>query len=121
VVTATGSGGRLDPGRVEVADLAFTDVDPLARTLRKLLRRDYGFPPDGTPFGIPAVFSKEPPTEPYALAYDGGKGFRCVCAKGNNPHFNCDQRNLIMGTAPFVTGAFGLQCAAVAVRMLLGV
>ena len=119
LVSSTGSGGRLDPARVEVADLALTDVDPLARMLRKLLRRDFGFPSEG-PFGIPAVFSKELPTLPHALTYDGGKGFRCVCAKGNNPFFNCDQRNLIMGNASFVTGAFGLHCAAVAVRALMG-
>jgi len=108
IVTATGAGGRLDPTQVEVADLALTDVDPLARTLRKLLRRDYGFPAEGA-FGIPAVFSKEPPTMPHDLAYDGGKGFRCVCPKGDNPFFNCDERNLIMGNAAFVTGAFGLR------------
>ena len=119
VVCSTGSGGRLDPGQVEVADLALTDVDPLARTLRKLLRRDYGFPAEGL-FGIQAVFSKEPPTWPHEMAYDNGKGFRCVCSKGGNPYFNCDQRNLIMGNAAFVTGTFGFQCAAVAVRGLIG-
>ena len=119
IVTSTGSGGRLDPTRVEVADLGLTDVDPLARALRRLLRRDYGFPAEGV-FGIPAVFSREPATMPHALSYDGGKGFRCMCAKGNNPYFNCDQRNLILGNASFVTGVFGLHCAAIAVRALLG-
>ena len=118
VVSATGSGGRLDPGRVEVADLALTDVDPLARTLRKLLRRDFGFPAEGL-FGIPTVFSKELPTMPYALAYDGDEGVRCVCPRGSSPYLKCEERNLIMGTAAFVTGAFGLQCAAVVVRGLM--
>jgi tRNA threonylcarbamoyladenosine dehydratase len=118
VVCATGSGGRLDPGRVEVADLALTDVDPLARTLRKLLRRDFGFPAEGL-FGIPAVFSKELPTTPHALAYDGPEGVCCVCPRGSGPYMKCDERNLIMGTAAFVTGAFGLQCAAVVVRGLM--
>jgi tRNA A37 threonylcarbamoyladenosine dehydratase len=31
----------------------------------------------------------------------------------------CDQRNLIYGTASFVTGAFGLACAAAAVERLV--
>ena len=56
---------------------------------------------------------------PHDLAYDHGQGFRCVCAKGDNPFFTCEARNLILGTAAFVTGAFGLHCAALVVRALL--
>ena len=118
VVTSTGSGGRIDPTRAEVGALGLTDVDPLARALRRILRRDYGFPAEGA-FGIPAVFSRESPAMPRALSYDGGKGFRCVCGKANNPFFNCEQRNLILGNASFVTGIFGLLCAGIAVRALL--
>ena len=120
VVSSTGSGGRLDPTCIAVADLSQTDVDPLARAVRRILRRDHGFPgEDKGLFGIPAVFSREAPAEPRAMSYDGGKGFRCVCARKNNEFFNCDERNLILGSASFVTGAFGLHCAAVAVRALL--
>ena len=120
VVSSTGSGGRLDPVRIEVADLSQTDVDPLARAVRKILRRDHGFPAeDNGLFGIPTVFSREAPAAPREMCYDGGKGFRCVCARKNNAFFNCDERNLILGSISFVTGAFGLHCAAVAVRALL--
>ena len=118
VFCATGSGGRIDPARIAVADLARTDVDPLARMVRNLLRRHHGFPAKG-PFGIPAVYSHEPPAMPRELAYDHGQGFRCVCAKGEHPFFTCEERNLILGTASFVTGAFGLHCAALVVRALL--
>jgi tRNA A37 threonylcarbamoyladenosine dehydratase len=118
LVSSTGSGGRMDPAPIRVVDLAETDVDPLARMLRKFLRRDYGFPSEG-PFGVPAVYSNEFPTQPHPLAYDEGTGFRCVCTRGNNPYFNCDKRNVIMGTASFITGAFGMHCAAFAVRHLL--
>jgi tRNA A37 threonylcarbamoyladenosine dehydratase len=120
VVTSTGSGGRLDPTRVEVKDLSQTDVDPLAKMVRKLLRRDYDFPSeDEGHFGITAVFSKEQPSLPHELVYDGGKGFRCMCAKQTDVPFTCDKKNVIMGTAPFVTGAFGLHCASVAIRALM--
>lgn len=120
VITSTGSGGRLDPTQVKVVDLNLTEVDPLARELRKILRQKYGFPTEiGVPWGLPAVFSAEPATEPRELHYDGGKGFRCVCPQGENPYFNCDSRNLIMGNASFVTGTFGLVCASVAVRTIL--
>ena len=54
------------------------------------------------------------------LAYDQGQGFKCVRPQGDNGFFTCDNRNLIMGNASFVTGAFGLAAASVAVRGLLG-
>lgn len=121
VVTSTGSGGRMDPTQVKVEDLALTTVDPLARETRKILRGKYGFPADGEgPFGIPAVYSPEPATAPRELKYDNGKGFQCVCPQGDNPYFQCDNRNLILGNSSFVTGTFGLVCASVVVKALIG-
>ncbi|MDR3608151.1 MAG: tRNA threonylcarbamoyladenosine dehydratase [Oligoflexia bacterium] len=118
VVSATGSGGKLDPLRVQVRDLAQTEADPLARSVRRILRERYGFPVKG-PFGIPAVYSDEPAMMPEELHYDGGKGFRCVCPQGDNEYFQCDNRNIILGNAGFVTGAFGMACASVVVRGLI--
>lgn len=119
-VSSTGSGGRLDPTQVRVDDLGRTASDPLARDMRRILRRKHGFPKEeGARFGIPAVYSLEPHRLPVELRYDRGKGFRCVCPQGENGQFDCESRNLIMGTAGFVTGAFGLACASVAVRALL--
>ncbi|HUP56639.1 MAG TPA: tRNA threonylcarbamoyladenosine dehydratase [Bdellovibrionota bacterium] len=121
VVAATGSGGRIDPTAIRIADLGKTTVDPLAREIRRILREKHGFPSEeGAMFGIPAVYSTEPWRQPEELQYDGGKGFRCVCPQGDNPYFQCDNRNLILGNASFVTGSFGLFCASVAVRTLVG-
>jgi tRNA A37 threonylcarbamoyladenosine dehydratase len=120
VICSTGSGGRLDPTQVKVTDLAYTEVDPLARELRKMMRQKFGFPAaDGQPFGVMAVYSSEPHTAPVELHYDNGKGFRCVCPQGDNPYFQCDNRNLIMGNAAFVTGTFGFVCASHVVRELV--
>ena len=103
---------------MRTADLGATQVDPLARDLRRILRQKYGFPATGN-FGITAVYSDEFPTKPMELGYDNGKGFRCVCPQGGESGFTCESRNLIMGTAGFVTGAFGFAAAGVAVRTLL--
>ena len=119
VVTSTGSGGRLDPTRVRTADLGQTETDPLARSIRRILREKYGFPVEGR-YGIASVYSDELPSAPLELKYDNGKGFRCVCPQGENEFFNCDNRNLIHGNASFVTGTFGLVCASVVVRELVG-
>lgn len=118
VVCSTGSGGRLDPLRIRSSDLSETETDPLARAIRRILRGKYGFPERGS-FGIPAVYSVEPATPPEELGYDNGAGFRCVCPQGDNPYFQCDNRNLILGNAGFVTGAFGMACASIAVRALI--
>ena len=110
----------MDPSQVKVTDLALTERDPLARAVRGILREKYDFPKgEGNAFGIPAVYSIEPATEPEELHYDEGKGFRCVCPNNDNPYFNCDNRNLIMGNAVFVTGTFGFVCAAHVVQELI--
>jgi tRNA A37 threonylcarbamoyladenosine dehydratase len=115
VVTSTGSGGKMDPTRIQITDLGQTQKDPLAKAIRRILRDQYGFPQTGD-FNIPAVFSDEPTRAPVELNYDNGKGFRCVCPQGKNEFFNCDNRNVILGNASFVTGAFGLALASIVVR-----
>jgi tRNA A37 threonylcarbamoyladenosine dehydratase len=117
VVSSMGASGRWDPTRIHVADLAETKVDPLADAVRRTLRRKYAFPKSG-PFGVHAVYSDEPASEPAELHYDGGDGFRCVCPGGTNDFHSCDDRRLIYGTASFVTGAFGLAAASVVVRAI---
>ena len=120
VVCSTGAAARMDPTKIEVADLADTRIDPLARSVRKILREQYAFPVTaGEPFGIEAVFSVEATIDPTDLLYDLGEGFHCVCPQGQNGKHDCEKRNRIDGTAGYVTGAFGLTCASVAVRRIL--
>lgn len=121
VISAMGTGGRMDPTQIRVNDLSRTNHDSLARSVRQILRSQYGFPAEGAgEYGIPAVFSTETPRKPVDLKYDGGKGFRCVCPQKDNEFFNCDNRNLIWGNASFVTGAVGFHLASLGVRLLLG-
>lgn len=107
VVTSTGAAGRMDPTMVRVTDLARTKIDPMALRVRKILREKYGFGRKKK-FGLPAVYSEEPPTVPVDLRYDRGAG--------QNDQHSCEKRTRIYGTASFVTGAFGLALASVAVR-----
>lgn len=60
LVMTGAAGGKRDPARLEVADLAHTVQDPLLAKTRASLRREYGFPRGRGRFGIPAVFSAEP-------------------------------------------------------------
>ncbi|MCY1070730.1 tRNA threonylcarbamoyladenosine dehydratase [Nannocystis sp. RBIL2] len=121
LVVSGGASGRMDPTQIRIADLNAVENDPFLAATRKLLRKHHEFPHrDKESWGISAVYSPEPARDPLELDYDGGEGFRCVCPQGENDLHGCMHRNVIYGTASFVTGAFGLACASAAVRTLLG-
>jgi tRNA threonylcarbamoyladenosine dehydratase len=117
LVSSMGAAARLDPTLVRVADLSRTKLDPFARELRRLLRKKHGL--DCTKhLGVSAVYSEETPIAPQELAYDSG-GFECVCPSGENGQHDCEHRNRIDGSSPFVPSVFGMTCAATAVRLLV--
>ena len=116
IVSSMGAAGKIDPTRIQKADLANTYVCPLAREIRSILRQKYGFPRKGK-MGVQAVYSDEKRHWPRELTYDKGEGFRCVCPTKSTEH-GCDTRSLIDGTASYVTGAFGLVCASVVINTL---
>ena len=108
IVTTGGAGGRRDPTRIQVADLARTTQDALASTLRARLRKDYGFTREAKKkFGIECVFSDEPVVRPVSA--------EPVCAGDDEPGnirapqgLNCAG----YGSAVTVTASFGLVAAA---------
>jgi tRNA A37 threonylcarbamoyladenosine dehydratase len=120
IVTSAGAGGRLDPTRIRVIDLSNTIDDSLARMVRIYLRKRHLFPKKGR-FYVPCVVSEEPYTLPFEPAYPPDaedltpERFAQIDPPGK------DKRNIVMGTASFVTSCFGMTCASVAVRSLLGV
>lgn len=118
VITSCGASAKMDPTRVRITDLARTVMDPLAHSLRKILRKEYNFPREKF-FGIPCVFSDEEPMETLELKYDLGQGFKCVCPQGEVDPHSCLHRSVIYGTASFVTGAFGLAMASWVVRDIM--
>ncbi|KAJ0987270.1 hypothetical protein J5N97_005626 [Dioscorea zingiberensis] len=56
VLSAMGAGAKADPTRIRIADLRESTNDPLSRSVRYRLRKDYGISS-----GIPTVFSLEKP------------------------------------------------------------
>ena len=60
ILTVGGAGGRIDPARIQVADLTRSEGDALLSRTRKLLRTDFNFPRNiKRRFDIPCVFSAE--------------------------------------------------------------
>jgi tRNA A37 threonylcarbamoyladenosine dehydratase len=120
VVSSMGAAARLDPTRVRTAPLGETQKDPFARNVRKLLRQQHEAVAAQSFKQVTAVFSDEEPIVPSDVHYDHGQGFRCVCPNGDNGLHSCDKRSRIEGSAAFVVGTFGLTCASVVVRELIG-
>jgi len=119
LVVSTGSGGRLDPTQVRVMDLGRTEMDPLARAVRGILREKYNFPKKGD-FGVQAVCTLEQFRKPHESAELTDCKAGCLCPQGENDFQSCTKKSVVLGTAGFVTGAFGMACASVAVRHLIG-
>lgn len=108
VVTTGGAGGRTDPTRVRIDDLARTTQDALASKLRAMLRKDYGFTRDAKKkFGVPCVFSDEQIRRPQNSACDvdeaGLHGLNCAG----------------YGSSVAVTAGFGFAAAAHGLAILL--
>ncbi len=112
LITCGGAGGRLDPSRVKIADLAYTVNDPLLLQVRKRLRREYGFPSHRRQkFKIDCVFSDELPVFP---AEDGSVS--CDRETGADYRLNCDYG---FGSSTFLTGTFGFFLAAEVVKRMV--
>lgn len=109
LITCGGAGGRVDPGRVQVADLARTLQDPLLARIRTLLRKEYGLQLQGNKkIGVECVFSTEPLQQPVAGVCD-------VDAGAQHPQgLNCAG----YGSVVTVTAVFGMQLAARAMAAL---
>jgi tRNA A37 threonylcarbamoyladenosine dehydratase len=110
LVTCGSAGGRRDATMVRVADLAFTSHDRLLLRVRDELRKLHGFPPARMALGIPCVYSAEPPVFPRK---DGSVGPRREA--GSAVRLDCDTG---LGTATFVTGAFGFVAAGLVVKKI---
>lgn len=105
LVMAGGAGGKIDPARIGVDDLARTVQDPLLSKVRARLRREHGFSRDPRRrFGIEAVFSTEAPRRPErSCANAAPQGLACAG----------------YGSSVMMTASIGLLCAARAVEAVL--
>ena len=57
LISSMGTGNKLDPSKLEIADISKTSYDPLARVMRRELKK-LGI------YHLTVVYSKEQPTEP---------------------------------------------------------
>lgn len=96
LVSSMGAGAKTDPTRMEIADIGRTHHCPLAHMLRKRLHKA------GIRSGFRAVFSPEPARE----------GAMILCEEQN--------KKSNVGTISYLPALFGIGCASVVIRDLLG-
>ncbi|KAF0196268.1 MAG: UBA/THIF-type NAD/FAD binding protein [Bacillota bacterium] len=107
VISCMGAGNKLDPTQFEVVDISKTSVCPLAKVVRKELRKR------GHSKGVKVVYSKELPLTPLAINSDCS--IDCICP---NKDANCAKKRQIPGSIAFVPAVAGLIAASVVVRDL---
>lgn len=114
LVMAGGAGGKSDPARICIDDLARTLQDPLLSKVRARLRKEHGFTRDPKKkFGIEAVFSTEPLRYPAVQACDVDT--HADIARAAPQGLACAG----YGSSMAVTASVGLFCAARAMDHLL--
>lgn len=110
-ITCGGAGGRINPSRIQISDLARTINDPLLLQVRKRLRSEYGFPKfKRQKFKIDCVYSDELPVFPRA---DGSVNRERE--SGEDYRLNCDAG---FGSVAYLTGAMGFTLAAEVVKRI---
>lgn len=110
VISSMGAGNKLDPTAFEVADIYKTSVCPLAKTMRRELRK----------MGVDSlkvVYSREEPVRPVEESEISCRN-RCVCPPGTAR--KCTERRDIPGSNAFVPSVVGLIIASEVVKDLTG-
>ncbi len=95
IISSMGTGNKLDPTRLEIADIKKTSVCPLAKVMRKELRKR-------NVDSVKVVYSKEEPVVPMTVDEEG------------NPI-----RSSVPGSISFVPSVAGLIIASEVVKDLL--
>jgi tRNA A37 threonylcarbamoyladenosine dehydratase len=111
IISSMGAAAKMDPTKVQVADISDTHKCRMAKVVRKLLKKQ------GIDNGVKVVFS----TEEYREQVWKSPGCKddCICPNKGEQVFSCDHRRVILGTSSFIPGIFGLTMAGVALNDML--
>jgi len=108
IISSMGAGNKLDPAAFRVADIYETRVDPLARVMRRELKKR------GVK-SLKVVYSEEPPIRPIEDMAISCRA-HCICPPGTKRH--CTDRRDIPGSTAFVPSVAGLIIAGEVIKDL---
>ncbi|WP_099467956.1 tRNA threonylcarbamoyladenosine dehydratase [Konateibacter massiliensis] len=110
IISAMGAGNKMDPTRFEVADIYKTSVCPLAKVMRReLKKRDIK--------RLKVVYSKEQPLKPIEDMAISCRS-NCICPPGAER--KCTERRAIPGSNAFVPSVVGLILAGEVIKDMIG-
>jgi tRNA A37 threonylcarbamoyladenosine dehydratase len=98
LVSSMGAGGKFDPEKIRISDISETTDCSLARILRKRLHRL------GINEGFTAVYSPETVDKTRIVQVEGERN-----------------KASVVGTISYMPAAFGIACASVVIRDLVGI
>ncbi len=107
IISSMGAGNKFDPTRFEVADIYQTSICPLARVMRKQLRK-HGVE------RLKVVYSREEPVTPLETSSTCANS--CICP--DQDAAKCHAKKQIPGSLAFVPSVAGLILAAEVVKDL---
>lgn len=108
IISAMGAGNKLDAGRFQVADIYETRVCPLARVMRRELKKR-------NVKSLKVVYSDEQPIRPMEDMSISCRA-NCICPPG--AEHKCTERRDIPGSTAFVPAVAGLMIAGEIVKDL---
>lgn len=108
ILSCMGTGNKMNPAGFLVADIYETSVCPLARVMRRELRKR------GVP-SLKVVYSQEPPLTPIEDMSISCRA-HCICPPGTAR--KCTQRRQVPGSNAYVPASAGLLIAAEVVKDL---
>ncbi|UFS70831.1 tRNA threonylcarbamoyladenosine dehydratase [Geomonas sp. RF6] len=111
IVSSMGAAAKLDPTQIKVGDISETQKCRMARSVRKLLKKQ------GVENGVKVVYS----TEEYQAqeTQAGGCKGNCICPNKDDQRFSCEHRRVILGSMSYIPSIFGLTMAGVVVNDIL--
>lgn len=101
IISCMGAGNKLDPTKFEVADIYKTSVCPLAKVMRRELKRR-------NVDKLKVVYSKEEPLTPID-SEENSCSKNCICPPDTKR--TCTQRRAIPGSVSFVPSVAGMIMA----------
>ena len=111
IISSMGAGNKLNPAEFEVADIYKTSVCPLAKVMRRELKKR------GVK-KLKVVYSKEKPTRPVD---DMSISCRTHCICPPDAKHKCTERRDIPGSTAFVPSVAGLIIASEVIKDITGV
>mgnify|MGYP001000894789 CR=1 FL=1 len=106
IISSMGAGNKLDPTKFEVTDIYKTSIDPLAKVMRRELKKR-NIP------SLKVVYSREEPIKPLEL--ENTCRTDCICS---NKDRTCTVRRQIPGSVAWVPSVAGFIIAGEVVKDL---